>query len=103
MPIIVNAKTTPTWRSNPNAVLVDRSTKWGNRFIIGKDGTREDVLRLYKEWIVGQKRLLRSLDELEGKDLVCWCYPKPCHALILLTLANKDATFHRGLGTLWKT
>ena len=26
--------------------------------------------------------------ELKGKDLVCWCAPKSCHADILLEIAN---------------
>lgn len=26
--------------------------------------------------------------ELKGKDLVCWCAPLPCHADVLLELAN---------------
>jgi hypothetical protein len=28
------------------------------------------------------------LHELRGKDLVCWCAPKPCHGDVLLRLAN---------------
>jgi hypothetical protein len=28
--------------------------------------------------------------ELRGKDLVCWCAPKLCHADVLLEIANAD-------------
>lgn len=33
----------------------------------------------------------RSLHELAGKDLACWCpLDKPCHADVLLRLANQS-------------
>ena len=72
------------------AVYVGRPSKWGNPFTIGRDGTREEVLAKYADWLdsmVETRRL--NLDELQGKDLVCWCAPEPCHADILLELANK--------------
>ena len=31
---------------------------------------------------------MAALPELRSKDLVCWCAPKPCHADVLLELAN---------------
>lgn len=34
--------------------------------------------------------LRRRVHELEGRDLVCWCrLDRPCHADVLLELANK--------------
>ena len=74
----------------PGAIYVGRPTKWGNPFTIGRDGTREVVIAKYADWLVGMifnSKL--NLDELAGKDLVCWCSPLPCHANILLDLANK--------------
>lgn len=69
-------------------VRIDRKTKWGNPFIIGKDGTREEVIQKYKEWICEQPHLMNSLHELKGKRLGCWCKPQPCHGDILADLAN---------------
>lgn len=66
------------------------ASRWSNPFMIGKDGTREGVIAKYADWLDGMvfnKRL--DLDELLGKDLVCWCAPLPCHADVLLELANK--------------
>lgn len=83
----------------PDAVLVDRTTKWGNLFKIGaiykgKPINRSDSIRLHKDWLLysdkGQE-LLKDIDELRGKDLVCWCVPLPCHADLLLELANKES------------
>ncbi|MFY1113381.1 MAG: DUF4326 domain-containing protein [Methanosarcinaceae archaeon] len=31
-----------------NAVTIDRTTKWGSPFAIGKDGTREDVMQKHQ-------------------------------------------------------
>ena len=73
-----------------NAIYVGRPSKWGNPYKIGIDGTREEVIELYKKWLSNQKYL--NLEELKGKDLVCWCKPLPCHADILLELANKETT-----------
>ncbi len=73
----------------PGAVYIGRPTKWGNPFVIGKDGTREDVIRKYEDWVVTQPHLMQALHELRGKDLVCFCAPQGCHGDVLLRLANE--------------
>ncbi len=52
------------------------------------DGTRAEVIANYERWLRGQHHLLRALDELRGKDLVCFCAPLACHGDLLLWLAN---------------
>ena len=69
----------------PDAIYVGRPSKWGNPYQIGRHGSREEVIEKYRLSIGGA---FRSPSELKGKDLVCWCAPKPCHADILLELAN---------------
>ena len=68
------------------AVYVGRPSKWGNPFAIGRDGTRAEVIEKYQQYIVKQGV---DFSELKGKDLICWCSPLPCHADVLLELANK--------------
>lgn len=70
-----------------DAVYVGRPSKWGNPFVIGKDGTREQVVAAYTQWLGTQPALVASLSELHGKHLVCWCAPKACHADVLLDVA----------------
>jgi len=70
-------------------VYIGRPSKWGNPFKIGRDGTREQVIDKYREWIKGQPHLVRGLKELEGKVLGCWCKPKRCHGDVLVELVNK--------------
>jgi hypothetical protein len=81
----------------PGAVYVGRQmrfvglpqSKWANRYVIGRDGTRAEVIEKYRAWIVEQPELMAALHELCGKDLACWCAPpEPCHADVLLELAN---------------
>lgn len=71
-------------------VYVGRPSKWGNPFISPRDGTREEVVVKYEEWLFAGKQhdLLDDLYELKGKTLACWCAPKLCHADVLLRLAN---------------
>lgn len=75
-----------------NAVLVDRSTPWGNPYTMMED-TREERNRVCDEFEeYAAERLKREptwLDPLVGKSLKCHCAPKRCHADTLLRLANK--------------
>ena len=75
----------------PDAVYVGRPSKWGNPFRIGRDGTRAEVIAKYKVYVKKTLEFVDGtfLDELRGRDLVCWCAPLPCHADVLLELANK--------------
>jgi hypothetical protein len=58
------------------------------QFVIGRDGSRDEVIAKYRTWIVRQPVLMAALHELRGKDLVCWCAPERCHADLLIELAN---------------
>lgn len=72
------------------AVLVDRTTKWGNPFRAGRDGGRADVIAKYELYLTWHPELTGAFDELRGKDLICHCAPKQCHADVLLRLANEE-------------
>jgi hypothetical protein len=95
------------WRLPDNAVNCARPGPFGNPFVVSLDGTREDVVRWFRLIMQGcrvvhsnvtfedqdaaQARILARLPELRGKDLACWCRldGKPCHADVLLELANR--------------
>lgn len=73
-----------------DAVYVGRPTIWGNPYHIGRNGDRRNVVALYRGWIASRPDLVqRAKEELRGKDLVCWCAPEPCHADVLLEIANE--------------
>lgn len=73
-------------RQEPYDVYIGRPGKWGNPFVIGKDGTREEVIAKYRDYVLAQGHLLYSLEELRGKRLGCWCAPLPCHGDVLVEL-----------------
>ena len=70
------------------AVYIGRGSKWGNPFVIGRDGDRAAVIAKYESYLRRRHDLLRALDELRGKDLLCFCAPLACHGDLLLRLAN---------------
>ena len=70
------------------AVYCGRPSPFGNPFVIGRDGTRDQVVDAYAEWIQGQPALLARLPTLAGHDLVCFCAPQRCHCDVLIRLAN---------------
>jgi hypothetical protein len=72
-----------------DAVYIGRGSKWGNPFIIGRDGTRQDVVEKYAVWICDNPLLLDCLPELKGKDLVCFCSPLLCHGDVLQLLLQR--------------
>lgn len=89
-PVVLNAKRIGTTASTSSRIFIGRPSKWGNPFVIGRDGDRMDVIEKYGFWLMKQPRLLASLRELQGKDLLCWCDPEPCHGHILIELANDE-------------
>jgi len=107
----IQRKRSKGWRMPPNTIYVGRPTKWGNPYIKGRsyDDSDEDggnfevfdnisektAVRFYLEAIQGSFPCLPfKLDdvrrELAGKNLACWCpLDQPCHADVLLRLANE--------------
>lgn len=63
-----------------DAVYIGRGSPWGNPYIIGRHGNRQEVIELYRI------NTLPTLDlsPLKGKSLVCWCHPLPCHGDLLI-------------------
>jgi hypothetical protein len=91
---------------SPNGLpvkCVDRTSRWGNPFKIGKDGTREETIQKYQTWflhgtetrkvgryVVDPRSLRERIHELKGFNLAC-CPPElPCHADFLLARANQS-------------
>lgn len=73
-------------KKEPYDVYIGRPSKWGNPFVIGVDGTREEVVEKYRQWILNKPELLKDLHELKDKTIACWCAPKACHGDVLKEL-----------------
>lgn len=69
-------------------VYVDRTSPWGNPFVLNADGDRDQVCDAYAEHYLPHKPSLQGkLASLKGKGLVCHCAPLRCHADVLKELA----------------
>jgi hypothetical protein len=102
----IQRKRTKSWKMPVSAIYVGRPTKWGNPFnwqdYIDQWHTegqaKSHATWLYYGWLRGKvnqwqlarDKILKSLDELRGFDLACWCdLSESCHTDVLLELANE--------------
>jgi ParB-like chromosome segregation protein Spo0J len=76
------------WASqNGKMVAIDRTSKWGNPFILGQDGDRDRVCDCFeKHYAPNKDSFSDAADELKGKVLCCHCYPQRCHGDSLISL-----------------
>ncbi|MEU5158342.1 DUF4326 domain-containing protein [Streptomyces sp. NPDC020875] len=54
----------------------------------GPDGTREEVVAAYRDYLLARPDLLARLPALRGHRLGCWCVPEKCHAEVIAELAD---------------
>ena len=68
-------------------VYIGRGSPWGNPFVIGIHGDRDDVIYEYRHWMMEQWCKIDGwLEPLIGKDLLCYCAPLRCHGDVLIEL-----------------
>jgi hypothetical protein len=95
------------WRKPEGAVVVTRGTDWGNPYRVGDPLIHRDVqcdysititrtlaVDLFRAYVQDRGWVEQVRGELAGRDLACWCPldGQPCHADVLLELANGDAS-----------
>ena len=74
----------------PDAIYIGRGSMFGNPYIIGVNGNRNEVCDKFEKMILKNKKLIKQIkNKLKGKDLVCYCAPKRCHGDFLVKLANE--------------
>jgi hypothetical protein len=70
------------------AVSIMRPSKWGNPFVLKKDGNRQEVLVKYKAWLQELLALpafrLALVELSKAPALVCCCKPQACHGDLLI-------------------
>lgn len=111
-PVRIQLSRAKGWRIPANTVVVSRPSKWGNPhdwrswredwpykdaagraflFVgeVGRDDwCRDRAVQAFREDLADGAITLPVAD-LRGKNLACWCKPRaPCHADVLLELAN---------------
>lgn len=81
-------------KSKEVGVYVGRGAPLGNQFVIGKDGTRAEVIELFRVWLREQwrrggaaKQMLLELAQKHARGetvvLICSCKPLACHADVI--------------------
>lgn len=117
MPKRIQRSRTKGWRMPEGAVYVGRPTIWGNPFtkklaLESGYATEETcsafVVECFSDWLgpsqsgrdwwsgpesdEAKAAIQNNIGQLRGKDLACWCrLDQPCHADVLLKLANEPA------------
>jgi hypothetical protein len=82
-------------KKQPFDVYIGRPGKWGNPFLIGVDGPREEILRKYERWFSSQPDLVEEARaKLKGKRLGCFCAPLPCHGDIIARIIDEKVKDH---------
>ena len=114
MPERIQLRRTKGWRKPEGAVVVARPRRWGNPYTLDlyridypdcdAVETRRMAVSDFRGMVEGKwdgptsddidadypdRATIRA--ELRGKDLACWCpLDQPCHADVLLEIANGD-------------
>lgn len=108
------------WLDDPSHIYIGRNmtfyvpgankSKWHNPFKVAKPGktykntsglnkryTLDESLVMYKEYVLNNKELMDSIEELRGKTLGCWCKPNRCHGDVLVEILDElDKTDNLG-------
>ena len=95
MPRRIQLKRIKGWQMPSNTVKVARVSKWGNPFKVPKDGNRAEVTEKFRDALLNGQLPYGAQDvrmQLAGRNLWCFCdHSGPCHADVLLTVANGKA------------
>ena len=59
-----------------------------NPFRPAPDGSRDEMMRNYRDYLLSRPDLLTLARELQGSRLGCWCVPLPCHAEVIAAIAD---------------
>ena len=73
------------------AVYIGRGTTYGNPYVVGEHGTRDECCDMYeKELRANPEAIAYVQKHLKGKHLLCSCKPARCHGDVLLQIANEE-------------
>jgi len=84
-------------------VYIGRPSIFGNPFVIGKDGTREEVIQKYRQLLhyklKTDAKFKAKVDALKGKTLGCFCAPAPCHGDVLVEYLEHTSAYFDSIRT----
>ena len=69
-------------------VYIGRGSPFGNPYVLGVDGDRNEVIRLYRIYfydkIMRDSKFRLDVEALRGKKLGCHCHPMSCHGDVIV-------------------
>lgn len=72
-------------------IVIGRESIFGNPFVVGVHGTRDEVIDKFEEYLLQNHELMNEVrTKLKGKILACSCSPLRCHGDVLLKYANPE-------------
>lgn len=79
-------------RGPQSGIYVGRPSPFGNPYVIGPDGDRAEVIRLYRAYFYARlkidERFREKVEALRGHLLLCHCHPADCHADVIAEYLN---------------
>ncbi len=79
-------------RCEPYDVCIMRPSILGNPFEIGRDGTREEVVKKHRKYFVHKMltdtAFREAVESLRGKKIGCCCSPAACHGDVYAEFLN---------------
>jgi len=74
-------------------IYCGRGSPWGNPFIEGKHGNREQVIARHRAKVLADPAYVKRIQtELTGKGLLCHCKPAACHCDLYVQLCDDRNT-----------
>ncbi len=74
-------------KKEPYDVRIGRGSRLGNKYKIGRDGTRLEVIAEYRvdfEWkLENELGFKEYVESLQGLTLGCYCKPLACHGDVI--------------------
>ena len=66
---------------------IGRGSIFGNPYVIGRDGSRSEVILKYKNYAIANSGLMKAIRELTHDAVLgCFCHPNPCHGDVIMEL-----------------
>jgi len=72
----------------PYDIYIGRPSIYGNPFIIGKDGTKKEIIAKFRNYFYNNPNLQEQVFLLKGKRLGCYCKPNECHGDVYVEFLN---------------
>lgn len=71
-------------------VYIGRPSALGNPFVIGKDGSRKEVIEKFEQYARKDKDVLALIRMLSERTVLgCWCAPQACHGDVIVKLFSE--------------